>query len=52
MQKETPVALIHWGTYDKQQTVTGTLESIETIVQESNIANPSMIVVGDVVQTT
>lgn len=48
--KETPVALIHWGTYDKQQTVTGTLESIETIVQESNIANPSMIVVGDVVK--
>jgi len=47
--KETPVALIHWGTYDKQQTVTGTLETIESIVEESDISNPSMIVIGEVV---
>ncbi len=47
--KNTPVALIHWGTYDKQQTITGTLETIELIVEKSTISNPSMIIVGEVV---
>lgn len=46
----TPVALVHWGTYDKQQTVVGTLATIEQIVQETAIQNPSMIVVGEVVR--
>lgn len=48
--KQTPVALIHWGTYDKQRTVTGTLESIEQIVEQEGIENPSMIIVGEVVR--
>lgn len=47
---DTPVALIHWGTYDKQRTVTGTLENIECIVEEERIANPSIILVGEVVK--
>lgn len=47
---QTPVALIHWGTYDKQRTVTGTLETIERIVEEEGIENPSMIIVGEVVR--
>ncbi len=47
---QTPVALIHWGTYDKQRTVTGTLETIERIVDEEGIENPSMIIVGEVVR--
>ncbi|WP_010303046.1 uroporphyrinogen-III C-methyltransferase [Kurthia senegalensis] len=46
---KTPVALIHWGTYAHQQTVTGTLETIEETVKEQEIKNPSMIVVGEVV---
>ncbi|MEK5038419.1 uroporphyrinogen-III C-methyltransferase [Sporosarcina sp. FSL K6-3457] len=46
----TPVALIHWGTTEAQQTVTGTLATIVDIVQESTIKNPSMIVVGEVVK--
>ncbi len=45
----TPVALIHWGTTEVQRTVTGTLETIVDIVKNEQIANPSMIVVGDVV---
>lgn len=45
----TPVALIHWGTFDKQRTVTGTLETIESIVIEQRIENPSIILVGEVV---
>lgn len=46
----TPVALIHWGTYDKQRTVTATLETIEEVVQQQRIENPSIILVGEVVK--
>lgn len=48
--KETPVALIHWGTLEEQKTVTGTLSNIVQVVQEENIQNPSMIIVGEVVK--
>lgn len=48
-KKETPVALIHWGTTGAQQTVTGTLENITEEVKKAGIQNPSMIVVGEVV---
>jgi len=47
--KDTPVALIRWGTTSKQQTVTGTLEHIVEIVQKSGLRAPAIIVVGDVV---
>ncbi|NIK69860.1 uroporphyrinogen-III C-methyltransferase [Paenibacillus sp. BK720] len=45
----TPVALIRWGTRVEQQTIVGTLESIERIVKEANFQPPAVIVVGDVV---
>ncbi|MCR8855603.1 uroporphyrinogen-III C-methyltransferase [Lysinibacillus fusiformis] len=49
-EEETPVAVIHWGTFAaKQRTVTGTLATIEEIVQTENIQNPSIILVGEVV---
>ncbi|MCH1624039.1 uroporphyrinogen-III C-methyltransferase [Fredinandcohnia quinoae] len=48
--RQTPIALIHWGTYHDQSTVIGTLESIEELVKKADISNPSMIVIGDVVQ--
>lgn len=49
-EEETPVAVIHWGTFaTKQKTVTGTLATIEEIVQTENIQNPSIILVGEVV---
>lgn len=47
---DTPVALIHWGTTDVQKTVTGTLNTIVELVQQENIENPSMIIVGEVVK--
>lgn len=47
---QTPVALIHWGTTEAQRTVTGTLATIVDMVRTEQISNPSMIVVGDVVQ--
>lgn len=46
---DTPVALVRWGTRPEQETVTGTLESIERIVKEANFQPPAVIVVGDVV---
>lgn len=47
---QTPVALIHWGTLSEQKTVVGTLETIEEKVKNEGIANPSMIVIGEVVR--
>ncbi|MGZ2416991.1 uroporphyrin-III C-methyltransferase [Staphylococcus caledonicus] len=44
---DTPVALVHLGTTDAQKTVVGTLGNIVT--RASEIKNPAMIVVGDVV---
>lgn len=46
---ETPVALIRWGTRVEQQTIVGTLATIEAIVLEANFKPPAVIVVGDVV---
>ena len=46
---QTPVAIIHWGTMPEQRTVVGTLETIVDIAREQHIENPSIILVGDVV---
>ncbi len=46
---DTPVALVRWGTTPKQQTVTGTLETIVERVREANLKSPSIIVIGHVV---
>lgn len=48
--EQTPVALVHLGTFEQQVTVTGTLENIEDVVKQNNIKNPSMIIVGEVVR--
>lgn len=45
----TPVALVRWGTRVEQQTVIGTLETIEAVVKEANFQPPAVIVVGEVV---
>ncbi|MCP3740238.1 uroporphyrinogen-III C-methyltransferase [Rossellomorea sp. BNER] len=47
--KQTPVALVHWGTTEGQKTVTGTLSTIVDVVNEEKIKNPSMIIIGEVV---
>ncbi|WP_273127389.1 uroporphyrinogen-III C-methyltransferase [Bacillus weihaiensis] len=46
----TPVAVIQWGTTQKQRTVTGTLHTIEDIVKEEKMEHPSIIIVGEVVK--
>lgn len=48
--EKTPVAVIHWGTISKQQTVTGTLYNIVEKAKQHKIKNPSMIVIGEVVK--
>lgn len=48
---QTPVAVISWGTTDRQTVVTGTLADIEQKLAENrNISNPAIILVGDVVR--
>ncbi len=46
---DTPVALVRWGTTAKQQTVTGTLETIVDKVQAAGLKSPAIIVIGPVV---
>ncbi len=48
--KETPVALVRWGTTAQQQVVTGTLETIEAEVVKAGLKPPALIVVGNVVR--
>ena len=46
---DTPVALVRWGTTSRQQTVTGTLETIVEVVEKAKLKSPAIIVVGHVV---
>ena len=49
--KNTPAALIRKGTHASQQVVKGCLETLENLVKEHNIKPPSLIVIGNVVNT-
>ena len=46
---ETPVAVVRWGTYDGQQTVTGTLRTITVEAERAGMRAPAVIIVGEVV---
>ncbi|WP_342743901.1 uroporphyrinogen-III C-methyltransferase [Desulfamplus magnetovallimortis] len=46
---DTPVALVRWGTTTRQESVTGTLETIVENVKKAGLKAPAIIVVGDVV---
>ncbi len=46
---DTPVAVIRWGTYEGQQTITGTLTTIADEIERERLRAPAVIVVGDVV---
>jgi len=50
-EKSTPAALIRKGTHADQQVVKGSLETLEALVKLHNIKPPSLIVIGDVVDT-
>ena len=44
----TPVAIIEWGTYARQRTLTGTLANIVARAADSAIEAPALVVVGTV----
>lgn len=45
----TPAAMISWGTYGKQKSVSGTLGTLSDIAIDAGIASPSIVVIGEVV---
>ncbi|MFC2147170.1 uroporphyrinogen-III C-methyltransferase [Bacteroidota bacterium] len=48
-KSDTPVAIIQNGTKDEEQIGIGTINTIEGIVQKQKLTNPSIIVIGEVV---
>jgi uroporphyrinogen III methyltransferase / synthase len=46
----TPAAVIEWGTYPRQRTVTGTLASLPDLVEAAGLHPPVVVVVGEVVE--
>ncbi len=49
MDKNTPAALVRWGTTTQQEAVAGTLDTITKKVKAAGLKAPCIIVVGDVV---
>ncbi len=50
-QGSTPAALIHKGTNPQQQVYRGTLEKLNDLVELHNIKPPTLVVIGDVINT-
>jgi uroporphyrin-III C-methyltransferase len=46
----TPAAIIRWGTYETQQTVTSTLRAIADTAEAEGIRPPAVIIIGEVVR--
>ncbi len=46
---QTPVALVRWGTWPEQETITGTLADITARAAARHFGPPAVIVVGEVV---
>lgn len=49
MAPDTPVALVQWGTWKKQQTVDGTLDDVVARAKEAGLAPPVVAIIGPVV---
>lgn len=47
--KETKIAVIGWGTYGRQKTLVATLETVQAKLEKTEIKNPALIVIGEVV---
>jgi len=48
---KTPVAIISWGTYPQQKTLTGTVENISDLAsKDTQISSPGIVIVGEVVE--
>jgi uroporphyrin-III C-methyltransferase len=49
LNKETPIALVRWGTRPEQEELIGTLETIIQQVDETGFSAPAIAVIGSVV---
>ncbi|HEY9479607.1 MAG TPA: uroporphyrinogen-III C-methyltransferase [Gemmatimonadaceae bacterium] len=49
MSLETPAAMVEWGTFPRQRTITATLGTLVDVARREKIAAPSITVIGDVV---
>ncbi|HEX9014603.1 MAG TPA: uroporphyrinogen-III C-methyltransferase [Chloroflexota bacterium] len=47
---ETPVALVRWGTWKSQETLTGTLQDIVQIAEARHFGPPAVTIIGEVVK--
>ncbi|HLE81918.1 MAG TPA: uroporphyrinogen-III C-methyltransferase, partial [Dehalococcoidia bacterium] len=47
---DTPIALVRWGTWPQQKTVSGTLQNIVQRAADADLGPPAVIIVGEVVQ--
>jgi uroporphyrin-III C-methyltransferase / precorrin-2 dehydrogenase / sirohydrochlorin ferrochelatase len=47
--KDLPIALIQQGTTDNQKVITGTLETLPSLVNNQHIKAPTLIIIGSVV---
>ncbi len=50
MDPETPAALVQWGTWPRQRTITGRLEDIVSRGREAGLQPPVVAIVGKVVE--
>ena len=50
LSANTPVALVQWGTWSRQQTVTGTLATAADKGRDAGLAAPVVAVIGEVVE--
>jgi uroporphyrinogen III methyltransferase/synthase len=50
MTGDTPVAMIRWATTGRQQSISGTLNSIADVAEKGNFKPPGLIVIGEVVR--
>jgi uroporphyrinogen III methyltransferase/synthase len=49
MPAETPVALIQWATWNRQRTITGTLNNVVALGKKAGLTPPVIAIVGQVV---
>lgn len=50
MKPDTPAALVHWGTTNRQRSLASTLAGLPHAATREGFTNPSVIVVGEVVR--
>lgn len=50
LSPETPVGMVRWGTRGRQQSISGTLQTVADLVEQKNFGAPAITIVGDVVK--